>query len=345
MHNSVLTRQEFRNAVFKRDKHCCVICGQTDNIDAHHIIERRLFAETGGYFLDNGATLCPEHHIKAEQTVLSVEDIRNSANITNIILPDGFYKGELIDKWGNPILPNNMRMQGPLFNDVSVQKILKEGNVLSIFTKYVKYPRTFHLPWSPGKTNNDRALTTIDHFHGKQIVVTVKMDGENCSLYNDNLHARSLCNRSHPSRSWIKAKHAAIAHDIPEGWRICGENVYACHSIHYKNLSDYFLMFSIWNESNVCLSWKNTAEWAYLLGLELVPVLYLGEWNEQLIRNLYQPSYQEDECEGYVVRLADEFCYNDFSISVAKFVRSFHVQTQGFWTSAMIKNQIKNYEN
>lgn len=35
--------------------------------------------------------------------------------------------------------------------------------------------------------------------------------------------------------------------------------------------------------------------------------------------------------EGYVVRLAEEFSYEKFSTSVAKFVRKNHVQTDQHW--------------
>lgn len=45
---------------------------------------------------------------------------------------------------------------------------------------YVKYPRTKHLPNSPGASENDLILDTASHFSGKEIVITTKMDGENC---------------------------------------------------------------------------------------------------------------------------------------------------------------------
>jgi RNA ligase len=94
-----------------------------------------------------------------------------------------------------------------------------------------KYPRTPHLPWSPGASEDDVKLDGCLKFQGREVVVTEKMDGENTSLYRNGLHARSLDSRHHPSRDWIKAWHGGIAHHIPEGWRLCGENVYARHSI------------------------------------------------------------------------------------------------------------------
>jgi hypothetical protein len=83
-----------------------------------------------------------------------------------------------------------MRLRGELFDDESVQKILSP--VLHLFLDYVKYPRTYHLPWSPGMTKDDRQIKSIDVFEGKDIVVTLKMDGENTNWYKDYCHARSL---------------------------------------------------------------------------------------------------------------------------------------------------------
>lgn len=58
-------RELFRDAVFKRDGHKCRFCSITENLDAHHIIDRTLMAN-GGYVKENGITLCPQHHLHAE---------------------------------------------------------------------------------------------------------------------------------------------------------------------------------------------------------------------------------------------------------------------------------------
>ena len=46
----------------------------------------------------------------------------------------------------------------------------------------VKYPRTAHLPFSEGCTADDKKLTSVAHFIGKEIVMTEKMDGENSTI-------------------------------------------------------------------------------------------------------------------------------------------------------------------
>jgi hypothetical protein len=125
MAQKLLTRDDFREGVFKRDKYKCVFCDQPAQ-DAHHILERRLWTN-GGYFLDNGASVCGEHHIKCETTEISVEDVRLACGITQAVIPEHLYDDQVYDKWGNPVMPNGTRLQGELFFDESVQKILGQG--------------------------------------------------------------------------------------------------------------------------------------------------------------------------------------------------------------------------
>ena len=193
---------------------------------------------------------------------------------------------------------------------------------------YKKYPRTLHLPWSLGVSYDDIRMVDTDHFIKQEIVVTEKMDGENTTLYRDHIHARSLDSSYHPSRDWVKRWHSSIAHDIPEAWRICGENLYAQHSVVYANLHSYFYGFSIWNADNICLDWSETEEWFALLGIDSPPVLYRGVWDVELIQAFH---VDEKISEGYVVRLAGRFAYADFAQSVAKWVRKNHVQTDRHW--------------
>jgi hypothetical protein len=122
--NKLLTREEFKELSFKRDKYKCVFCSKKSD-DPHHIIDRSLFSD-GGYYLDNCASVCNEHHWSVEKTDISVEDVRKACGITNIILPEGFDMNQIYDKWCNVILPNGRRKPGPIFFNDNVQKILKD---------------------------------------------------------------------------------------------------------------------------------------------------------------------------------------------------------------------------
>src|ERR1039457_5964964 len=107
MESALQTRDSFRNGVFQRDKNLCVICGKAGQ-DAHHIMERRLFPD-GGYYFDNGATVCGECHIKAEQTLITTEELREAIGIKTVILPPHLYPDQRYDKWGNPIIRSEER--------------------------------------------------------------------------------------------------------------------------------------------------------------------------------------------------------------------------------------------
>jgi len=334
----LLSRDEFRNAVFRRDGHKCVVCGQPAK-DAHHIVERRLWPD-GGYYVSNGASVCEEHHLKAESTEISCDELRERCGIKEVLLPPHFYTDQPVDKWGNPILPNGQRLKGELFHDESVQKVIKPA--LHLFTDRVKYPRTHHLPWSPNVSSDDKIIPSLSAFQNEVVVITVKMDGEQTSMYRDGFHARSIDTAPHPSRDWLWGLHRKVGHEIPEGWRICGENLYAKHSIHYKNLPAHFLVFSIWNEKNECLSWEDTALYCEVLGLRHVPVIYYDRWDEAHTRERQIDVYNGDPCEGYVVRVARRFAFREFKDVVAKYVRKNHVHTHGHWMRQAIElNELK----
>jgi hypothetical protein len=178
---------------------------------------------------------------------------------------------------------------------------------------------------------------------GKDIVITEKMDGENTTGYSDGyVHARSLTSSYHPSRTWVNAFLKEKLYQLPDGWRICGENVFARHSIPYENLESYFFGFSIWDEKNQSLSWDDTSEWLELLDIVSVPVLWRGVLRSRTFLRHFSSKLDLEQQEGFVVRLADSFSFEDFSNCVGKWVRGGHVQTDQHWIHAkMIENKLK----
>jgi hypothetical protein len=341
----LLTRDEFREAVFARDHNRCVICGAAA-ADAHHIIERRLFPD-GGYYLSNGVSLCDRGnrcHLKAEQTLISCEELREAAGITRLIIPSHLEEGERYTKWGDLIMNDGRRAPGELFHEEPVQKVLGEAGLLDLYTPFIKYPRTPHLSWSHGRSAADFEIADLKNFEGKEVIVTAKIDGENTTLTRERMYARSPDGNFHPSQAWARSLHGQIAWELPERWRFCGENLFAVHSIEYQNLPTYFFLFSVWNEKNEALSWDETEEWAELLGVKTVPILYRGTWDEDKVKACFPHEVWGNEPEGYVVRLAERFPYSSFRNSVAKFVRSNHVQTDQHWKSkAVVPNKLASY--
>ncbi len=204
--------------------------------------------------------------------------------------------------------------------------------------KRVKYPRTPHLPWSPGRTSDDVLIESLSALRAQtEVVVTEKLDGENTTLYRDRLHARSIDSSAHESRDWVKALHARVRHQIPSSMRVCGENVFAVHSIEYDALPSFFLAFGIYVDEQ-CIAWDDTVKWAAKLGLSHVPVLYRGPWTDAAIQACWQGvSAFGPEQEGYVVRAVGDFAMADFGSRVAKYVRPCHVTSEKHWKAGPVR--------
>jgi hypothetical protein len=132
------------------------------------------------------------------------------------------------------------------------------------------YLRTPHLPWSPWVSADDVRIADLGLLHGREVVVTEKLDGENTTLYADGVHARSLDSAHHPSRSWVKGLQGRIGSRLPRGWRICGEDVYARHSIGYSELESWFYGFSVW-DGDRCLDWNRTVRFLREVGVPAPP--------------------------------------------------------------------------
>lgn len=222
-----------------------------------------------------------------------------------------------------------------------------------------KYGRTYHLPWTAHKTTDDKIWDEgelLKAFSGKEIIITEKMDGENTTVYDDgSFHARSIDGRHHPSRNRMVGIAKGIGTKLPRGWRVCGENVYAQHSIVYTNLPDYFMAFGIYDENNFCLSWDDTLYVAKELGLTLVPYIWRGPWEyfykfhkdiTPMIMDRAVKSSQEespDGIEGYVIRTVEGFHFDNLGSHCGKYVRFGHVQTDEHWMhKAVVPNGLRN---
>jgi hypothetical protein len=198
-----------------------------------------------------------------------------------------------------------------------------------------KYPRTPHHPWSPGVGSDDKVATDLSRLAGQDVVVTEKMDGENTTLYCDGYHARSLDSGYHPSRSWLAGWHAGVAHVIPKGWRVCGENLYARHSVAYDALPGYFLAFSVWDPADHCLAWDATMAWLAEREIPTVPVLYRGPLTDAALKALVK-GVDPVRQEGFVIRTSDSFALADFPAHVVKWVRAGHVTAEQHWSKGPV---------
>lgn len=201
----------------------------------------------------------------------------------------------------------------------------------------IKYPRTVHLPYSPGATSDDKKLSVKEweKFQGlllDNLVVSEKMDGENTTFTSEYFHARSKDSQHHPSRDMVKSIWGGLKYALPKDIRIHGENMYAKHSIYYDKLPSYFMVFGI-TRGEYFLSIEETMEIVESLGLFCVP------FNKEIPTSSQFNS--TGEIEGYVYRNKDAFKIVDFQSNVFKFVRAGHVQTDTHWMmSKIIPNKL-----
>jgi hypothetical protein len=213
-----------------------------------------------------------------------------------------------------------------------------------------KYPRTFHLDFSPGATNDDKIASEeqINNLLGKLIIITEKVDGSNTCLEFESCFARTHSGPpTHESFDEFKALHSTIKHKIPLNMQIFGEWCFALHSIFYNELPGYFLLFGL-REFDKWGSWEECEMWAEEIGVPTVPVLYNGIFNSmnelknKVMELVVQKSCFGEEREGIVIRIAEAFDDKMFEYNVLKWVRDSHVKTNIHWRNQKLtKNLLK----
>ena len=205
-----------------------------------------------------------------------------------------------------------------------------------------KYGCTFHLPTSPGVGSDDKIIKDLSHLKtAREVVFTEKMDGENTTILVGGCHARSPDSGYHITRDWMKAYAAGISPCLTEDERIVGEYLFAKHSVAYDDLPSFFLGFA-WIVGDVIQGWDETLKRFHGLGVEPVPVLRRGQFDEPTVKSVLKGLDLEKQ-EGFVVRYTSFFSEGEMANLVAKYVRARHVQSDIHWTKAeIIKNSLRS---
>ena len=115
-------------------------------------------------------------------------------------------------------------------------------------TSLKKYPKTYHFEFSDGVQSDDKIIESLYRFIGQEVVLSVKKDGECTTVNNVVYHARSIDSAYNWTRAWVARMHSVLKHDIPDGIKLVGENLFAQHSIRYEGLKGYFYLFSVWED-------------------------------------------------------------------------------------------------
>lgn len=213
-----------------------------------------------------------------------------------------------------------------------------------------KYPRTPHFVFSPGQTDDDKVIHQkyLGALLNRELIITEKMDGQNNCLkgFMENIqNYGGAFARSHqtetklPWDSYLLKWYHENKYQLKNNTAYFLENLFAIHSIEYKDLDGYLFLFNLFDLKNgMVLSYDEMIEEAERLGLKTPALLYRGKfetiteikkWMEREIR--VASAYGERR-EGFVLRVSDAFPINKFDQNVAKFVRENHVQTDEHWT-------------
>lgn len=224
-----------------------------------------------------------------------------------------------------------------------------------------RYPSTPYIYTSPSKNDPDNNEIFDQHklhhlmSQKTQIIITEKLDGGNCCLYEGRVYARTHSQPTgHSSFNTIKDLYyhrvLPMIEDHPELENLAfyGENLTAIHSIEYTKLNDWFYLFGVFcPKRQLWYSWKDVEYVANILDLPTPPILFSGELtsveklHDLLKKEILTPSALSiNNKEGFVIRSGDSFFTEDFGSMVCKYVRENHIQTQSDWGTSWKKSRL-----
>lgn len=137
-----------------------------------------------------------------------------------------------------------------------------------------KYGRTYHYPFSPGTSSDDRIQ--YEYWQDVQampaILHTEKLDGENNCLNRYGVFARShAAPATSPWTAALRQRWESLKHDLGD-LELFGENLYAIHSIEYRSLAQHYFVFAV-RCLDMWLSWEEVEFYAAIFDFPTVPLL------------------------------------------------------------------------
>jgi hypothetical protein len=212
-----------------------------------------------------------------------------------------------------------------------------------------KYPRTFHLPFSPKVSNDDKKWDESEleeQFFGTEVLISEKMDGSNVCLTNKDLFARSHSSApTHPSFGPLKVFHQEIKNLISDDISFFGEYCFAVHSVKYTLLPHFLNIFAV-RFGDDWLDWDDVQDLSREIGVPTVPVILSGCFSSKKsfketiesfasFSSVYGPTR-----EGLVIRRKNNICQeNGKMLGIGKYVNSNFVPGNEHWSKGMFQKQ------
>lgn len=186
-------------------------------------------------------------------------------------------------------------------------------------TDFFRFPHTPHLAWlGEGQPRDDKVLAPheVAALLAAEVIVEEKIDGANVGLSvspDGDIVAQNrggYLMRSHahdqfrPLWSWLDRHRDTLFDALGTKLVLFGEWCYACHSVPYDHLPDWFLCFDVYDRTQKAF-WATDRRNRLLakIGLESTPEITRGHYTVLSLETLIgQSRVGSGEMEGIVVR-------------------------------------------
>lgn len=222
-----------------------------------------------------------------------------------------------------------------------------------------KFPSTPHLAWlGSNDLRGDKILTAeeAEEFLSTELVIEEKVDGANLGISRDTNGQLQFQNRGNyltgqltgqwkPLRGWASDHYNSFSEYLPAGLTLFGEWCYAKHSIFYRTLPDFFLVFDCYDH-NYDQFWSTLRRDALCekLGLFHVPLLQKSRITIEEAKQLAlgKSMLTDRQREGIYLRRETQ----DILEYRAKIVSpTFHAAIEHHWSKKSLEPNLVSYGN
>lgn len=212
-------------------------------------------------------------------------------------------------------------------------------------SEFFRFPHTPHIVWmGAGSPRDDKILSPaeVDQLLRGHVVVEEKLDGANLGISlsaDGELIAQNRGNYLHEPYSgqfarlpdWLSSHSedlvAVFLEHLEDDLILFGEWCAARHTLDYKGLPDWFLLFDVYERSTGRF-WSSPRrnELAFRAGLATVPLAYAGQCSLSQLKDLLRLNssrYRNGPMEGLIVRRESErLCEERAKIVQADFIQT-----------------------
>ncbi|MBU5690254.1 MAG: RNA ligase family protein [Candidatus Aenigmatarchaeota archaeon] len=198
----------------------------------------------------------------------------------------------------------------------------------------MKFPRTPHVYAEySGLEPDDLRYSSEESdniLKGKYVVLTEKLDGSNVSIsFSPGLEITHRGNHTEGYefsllKSWCAANMDKLRQELNEK-TIFGEWLYLRHTIPYKYLPHYLILFDVFDHNRGFLSYEQVVKIASNLNLPHAPILYEGIFpGFEFLKNLLErkSEFGDEKIEGVYGRVQE----NGLTVFRFKFVNPEFIQ-------------------